>query len=80
MKFVLLWSVYGQISWFVFNRRTCDVSKIIEKVVEMQLTNHIQEQNLDERIQSAYKKHHSTKTAWVRLHNDILSEPDIIKL
>ena len=46
----------------------------------MQLTNHIQEQNLDERIQSAYKKHHSTKTAWVRLHNDILSEPDIIKL
>ena len=52
------------------------VSKLIEKVVDTQLTNHIQEHNLDESLQSAYKKHHSTETAWVRLHNDILSELD----
>ena len=25
-------------------------------------------------MQSAYKKHHFTETAWVCLHNDILSE------
>ncbi|CAB4035801.1 Hypothetical predicted protein [Paramuricea clavata] len=49
------------------------VSKLIEKVVDTQLTNHIQEHNLDESLQLAYKKHHSTETAWVRLHNDILS-------
>ena len=52
------------------------VSKLIEKVVDTQLTNHIHEHNLDESLQSAYKKHHSTETAWVRLHNDILSELD----
>ena len=52
------------------------VSKLIEKVVDTQLTNHIQEHNLYESLQSGYKKHHSTETAWVRLHNDILSELD----
>ena len=52
------------------------VSKIIEKVVDTQLTYHIQKHNLDERMQSAYKKYHSTETAWVRLHNDILSALD----
>ena len=31
-------------------------------------------------MQSAYKKYHSTETAWVRLHNDILSELDDNKI
>ena len=48
---------------------------MIEKVVDTQLTDHIQKHNLDERMQSAYKKYHSTETAWGRLHND-LSELD----
>ena len=56
------------------------VSNIIEKVVDRQLTYHIQKHNLDERMKSAYKKYHSTETAWVRLHNDILSELDDNKI
>lgn len=52
------------------------VSKLIEKAVDIQLTDHIKECDHDEAMQSAYKKHHSTETAWVRLHNDILCSLD----
>lgn len=48
------------------------VSKLIEKVADIQLSRYIEENNLDESMQSAYKAHHSTETAWVRLYNDIL--------
>ena len=39
--------------------------------MDTQLTDHIQKHNLHERMQSAYKKYHSTEIAWVRLHNTI---------
>ena len=52
------------------------ISKLIEKVVDLQITDHIQKYNLDEEMQSAYRQHHSTETAWVRLHNDILRALD----
>ena len=48
------------------------VSKLIEKVADIQLSRYIEENNLDESMQSAYKAHHSTETAWVRLYNAIL--------
>ena len=45
---------------------------MIEKVVDIQITRRISENHLDEVMQSAYKENHSTETALVRLHNDIL--------
>ena len=44
------------------------VSKLIEKVADIQLSRYIEESNLDESMQSAYKAHHSTETAWLRLY------------
>ena len=41
------------------------VSKLIEKVADIQLSRYIEENNLDESNQSAYKAHHSTEIAWV---------------
>ena len=39
------------------------VSKLIEKSVSIQLVQYIDDNNLDEKLQSAYKKLHSTETA-----------------
>lgn len=52
------------------------ISKCIEKVVASQLWNHVREYKLDETLQSAYKQFHSTETALVRVHNDILTAID----
>jgi len=52
------------------------ISKMIEKVVDHQITVYIEENHLHEVMQSAYRQHHSTETAWVRLHNDILTALD----
>jgi len=52
------------------------VSKCIEKVVAARLKIHVHNVNLDELFQSAYKKGHSTETALLRVHNDILQEID----
>ena len=52
------------------------VSKIIEKCVAFQLNEHITINGLNEKFQSAYKKYHSTETAIVRVHNDILCALD----
>ena len=49
---------------------------MIERVVDHQITAHIENNNLNEVMQSAYRQHHSTETAWVRLHNDILTAID----
>ena len=39
------------------------VSKLIEKSVAVQLVQYIDDNNFDEKLQSAYKKLHSTETA-----------------
>ena len=52
------------------------VSKCIEKVVASQICNHGQHNNLNEVFQSAYQRYHSTKTALIKVHDDILRSID----
>ena len=52
------------------------VSKLIEKTVAIQLKKYIEINCLGETLQSAYKKFHSTETALLKVHNDILSAVD----
>ena len=52
------------------------LSKVIEKVAAMRLTNYLCDNDLNESLQSAYKKHHSCETALVRVQNDILKSID----
>lgn len=52
------------------------ISKAIEKVVAVQLCQHIEDNNMDELYQSAYKKYHSTETALIKVQNDILRAID----
>ena len=52
------------------------ISKLIEKSVAVQLVQYIEDNNLDEKLQSAYKKLHSTETALLRVHDDILRAVD----
>lgn len=47
------------------------ISKVLERVVAAQLTKHFQQNNLHETFQSAYRQHHSTETALLRVQNDI---------
>ena len=52
------------------------ISKVIEKIVSSQLTNYINDNALTEVFQSAYKKQHSTETALLRVHDDIMRAID----
>ena len=52
------------------------VSKVIEKVVAVRLNRYLEENNLNEPLQSAYKQYHSCETALVRVQNDILLSID----
>ena len=52
------------------------VSKIIEKVVAVRLNHYLEENNLNEPLQSAHKQYHSCETALVRVQNDILLSID----
>ena len=47
------------------------ISKIIEKFVSNRLQAHINSNKLNNPMQSAYRKFHSTETALLRAHNDI---------
>ena len=52
------------------------LSKILEKVVLHKLLSHLQESNLSNPFQSAYRAGHSTDTVLLRIVNDILSALD----
>ena len=52
------------------------ISKMIEKAILYQLTNYLRDNDLEESLQSANKTFHSTKTALVKVHNDIVSATD----
>jgi hypothetical protein len=52
------------------------ISKIIEKIVSVQLNQYLNMNNLHVSMQSAYKKFHSCETALLRVKNDVLQAID----
>ena len=52
------------------------LSKVIEKVVALQLVDYIDNNGLCEVFQSAYRAHHSTETALLRVYKDITMSTD----
>ena len=52
------------------------LSKVVERVVARQLNDYLAAANLLPRCQSAYRKHHSTETAMVRVLSDVLTAAD----
>ena len=52
------------------------ISKVLEKVVDKRVEQHLSQNNLHEKHQSAYRKFHSTETALLKLQSDILQSLD----
>ena len=52
------------------------ISKLLEKVVANRIHSHMEETNTTNSFQSAYRKSHSTETALLRIHNDVLMAMD----
>ena len=52
------------------------LSNILEKLVTSRLNSHINSSHTSNDYQSAYRKFHSTETALLKIHNDILSSMD----
>ena len=52
------------------------LSKLIEKVIAERLVSHMQDNGMVEKFQSAYKAKHSTETALLRVHSDMLFSID----
>ena len=58
----------------------CFLSKTLERVVSKQLTTFLQENNLYDDFQSAYRAHHSVETAVLRIQNDLLQAMNVGKI
>ena len=52
------------------------LSKVLEKIVSKRIEEYLQENNLLDVNQSAYRKYHSTETTMIKIHNDILNHLD----
>ena len=52
------------------------LAKVLERVAVKQLTSYMNKHHLHESLQSAYKSFHSTETALLKVHNDILHTMD----
>ena len=52
------------------------ISKVLEKVMDQQIDEHLNTHSLNDPLQSAYRKNHSTETATIKLCNDIISGMD----
>jgi len=52
------------------------LSKVGEKCAQIQFLSFLKENNLFDPFQSAYLKHHSTETALLKVHNDIMMSLD----
>ena len=52
------------------------ISKILEKIVANRLQAHIKNNHLCNPLQSAYRKHHSTESALLKVHKDIIISMD----
>ena len=52
------------------------ISKILEKIVSSRLLDYIESNNLGEPLQSAYKRHHGTETALLKIKSDLLLAMD----
>ena len=52
------------------------ISKILEKIVANRLQAHIKNSHLSNPLQSAYRKHHSTESALLKIHNDTIISMD----
>ena len=48
------------------------ISKILEKIVANRLQAHIKNDHLSKPLQSAYRKHHSSESSLLKVHNDII--------
>jgi len=53
------------------------MSKVIERAAASQLNTYLSENGLTPRLQSAYRKKHSTETAMLRVWSDLLTSADV---
>jgi len=56
------------------------ISKIIERIVKVRLTNHLSSNNLLNPHQPAYSKHHSTETALLYIHERLQAKYSRLRL
>ena len=52
------------------------ISKLLERVIDSKVTEHANINGLFSPVQSAYRKFHSTETALVKVHNDLVISVD----